>query len=150
MALEDYRENIIANRKTTLETITVANEYHYDVHTVTREIKHFRDLDGYPSILILNGGQAYEPEDVGAAYLRSNLIIRLRGIVKADSNIETVANYFLSDIETALCAEDARRCGNYAEDTLPQSVRMYDGKSDDIQIFDFDFLIWYNYLYGSP
>jgi hypothetical protein len=71
-------------------------------------------------------------------------------MVQATSDIETVANNFLDDIETALCAEDSRRRDDNAEDTLPQAVRMYDGKDDDIQIFDFDFLIWYNYLYGSP
>ena len=144
------RENIIADIVTTLETITKANSYTYDINTVTRDVKHFRELNGYPSILVLNGGQAYEPEDVGAAYLRSNLIVRLRGMVRATSSIETVANYFLNDIETALCADDARRCGDYAEDTHPYNLKMYDGKDDDIQIFDFDFEIWYNYLYGSP
>ena len=144
------REDIIADIVTTLETITKANSYTYDINTVTRDVKHFRELNGFPSILVLNGGQSYEPEDVGAVYLRSNLIVRLRGMVQATSDIETVANNFLDDIETALCAEDSRRRDDNAEDTLPQAVRMYDGKDDDIQIFDFDFLIWYNYLYGSP
>ena len=144
------RENIIADIVTTLETITKANSYTYDINTVTRDVKHFRELNGFPSILVLNGGQAYEPEDVGAGYLRSKLIVRLRGMVQATSDIETVANNFLDDIETALCASTSRRRGDYAEDTLPLTVRMYDGKDDDIQIFDFDFEIWYNYLYGSP
>jgi len=137
------RENIIADVVTTLEGIT-------GIAGVTRDIKHFRETDSYPSVLILNGGQTFEPEDVGAVYLRSELIVRIRGIVQASSSIETVANDFLDDIETALCADDSRRRGDYAEDTLPKSVRMYDSANDDIQIFDFDFEIWYQYIYGSP
>jgi len=144
------RESIIANIVTTLNTITVLNEYHYDINTVTREIKHFRDLDSYPSALVVNAGEERESKSLSGGHVRSLLTVRIRGIVKADEEIETAANNFLDDIETALCSADSRRRGGYAEDTWPSKIYMYSGTSDDIQIFDLDVEMWYNYLYGSP
>lgn len=144
------REDIIANIVTTLNTITVANLYNYDISTVTREIKHFRDLDSYPSALVLNAGEERESKSISGNHVRSLLTVRIRGIVKAEEEIETVANNFLEDIEIALCSAASRRRGGYAEDTWPSKVYMYNGPGKDIQIFDIDFELWYNFLYGSP
>lgn len=144
------RENIIANIVTTLNTITEDNGYHYNINTVTREIKHFRELDDYPSVLIVGAGEERESKSLSGNYVRSLLTVRIRGIVQAESDIETAANNFLDDIETALCSADSRRRGGYAEDTWPSKVYMYSGTSDNIQIFDFDFELWYNFIYGSP
>lgn len=142
------RLNIILNRVTALKTITIANGYNYDIDTVTRELKHFRDLDGYPSVVIINAGETKESIDVGSTVVIADLTIRTRGIVKASSDIETVLDNFCADVEKAICNDIT--CGGYANYLAPSDVRIYEASSDDIKIFDMDFIANYQYLYGSP
>lgn len=143
------RENIIANRVTALETIKVANSYNYDIDTVTRELKHFRDLNGYPSAVIVNAGETKDADDLHFKNIIAKLTIRVRGIVKAEADIETVANNFLEDIEKAMCNDIT--CGANANYIAPSDIRMYNAVAmDEIMIFDVDFIANYQYLYGSP
>lgn len=142
------RLNIITNRETALKTITIANGYNYDIHTVTRGLKHFRDLDGYPSVVIINAGETKESIDLGYTNVIANMTIRVRGIVKASSDIETVLDNFLEDVEKAMCNDVT--CGNYANYIAPSDIRIYEASSDDIKIFDMDFIANYQYLYGAP
>ena len=142
------RLNIILNRQAALETITVAGGYNYDIDTVTRELKHFRDLDGYPSVVIINAGETREGIEVGYNNIVADLVIRVRGIIKVSSDIETVLDNFLEDVEKAMCNDIT--CGNYANYIAPSDIRIYEASSDDIKIFDYDFVVNYQYLYGAP
>ena len=142
------RLDIVKNRKTALETILVANGYNYDIGEATRELKHFRDLDAYPSVVIINAGETREGIDVGYNTVVANLVIRVRGIVKASADIEEVLDNFLEDVEKAMCNDIT--CGGYANYIAPSDIRIYEASADDIKIFDMDFIVSYQYIYGNP
>ena len=142
------RKDILANRETALNTITVANSYNYDIAEVTREIKHFRDIDNYPAAVIFIDSETREALDIGSIIIIADLRIRVRGIVKASANLDDLAEYFAEDIEKAMCNDIT--CGDLANFIETKDLRIYQASSDDIQIFDIDFIANYQYLYGSP
>ena len=119
------RHDIIENRETALNTITVANSYNYDIAEVTREIKHFGDIDNYPAAVIFFDSETRDAPDLGYHNIIAEALIIVRGIVKADRDLEDVADNFAEDIEIAMCND--KTCGDYAILIMPGRLRMWPG-----------------------
>lgn len=146
------RENIIDNIVTTLGTITVANGYNNDIVTVTREPNDWTTLNPgkCPAAMVL---WSYDERERGETpmsgqHLLSELHVVMRGVVYAKSGIEEALNAFEEDIEKAMCVDDSR--GGYAEYTIPARTTVFASTDAYYIEFEFEFVIVYQYIYGSP
>jgi len=143
-------ESILSNVETTLEGVSISGGYNNDLSSaqVTREVKNFRDNEGYDRfIVILYAGERKEAVDI-ANYIDSWITVRIEGRVRSSSDLETKVNQLLEDIETVLSVDRTRN--GYAHDTFPKSVVILNGRSDDELLFRYDFEVYYSYSYGSP
>ena len=111
------RENILANIKTTLEGITVANGYANTIASVQRWDKRGNALRLVPCIIV-NAGQE-EKEMSPNPYFTCRLSVYLDVWMRQDDADSTATDTLLSsvlgDIEKALMVNNTR--GGYAIDT---------------------------------
>lgn len=144
------REAILDNVVTTLKTITLTNDYNNNVGLVTRERFNWNDLKpkDFPAALVTWTGDEKEEIGISGQNTLSRLALVIRGVVYAQKNLENEINQFLDDIEVSLCVDQYR--GTYAEYTTPRRIRVYQGEKIYFAIFDFEFEILYQYIYGSP
>jgi len=144
------REAILVNTVTTLETITIDNDYNNNIGLVTREPKDWINLKPLelPAACILWVPDVREAKDIQGHNILSTLTIKIRGIVYAKEDLETELNKFIEDMEKAMMVDDTR--GGNAMYTNPGTVTPYRGPTQYHVIFDFDFEVKYQYLKGSP
>lgn len=144
------RDNIINNIESTLASITLANGYNNDIGFVTRESEDFErfSTNDYPFAIIQWNNDEKETSGATNQVVLSELTVVIQGGIYATSGRETALNNFLEDIEKALCNDGAR--GNNAIYTLPVSIEVFDTPKENVIVFNFTFLVEYQYIYGSP
>lgn len=111
------RENILANIKTTLEAITVANGYNNTILSVQRWDKRGNALRQVPCIVVSAGQE--EKQMSPNPYFTCRLSVYLDVWIRQDEAdgqaTDTVLSGILGDIEKALMVNNTR--GGYAIDT---------------------------------
>lgn len=144
------RESIIDNIVDTLKTITVAGGYNNDVGLVSRQPFGWNTLkpENYPAALVVWKTETKDATGLQGQHIMSTMVVTIRGVVYAKEELETELNEFLDDVEKALCADTDR--GALAEYTDPVRITVYQTEIINFAVFDFDFEVVYQYLYGSP
>ena len=116
------REDVLADIKTTLEGISVANGYNHDVASVTRGEVSVTLLKVFPAITFDDVGESYDRKNNHS--LHKELRVAVLGLLKVskhmgDDAVRAAASSLLADIERALMQDRCR--GGNAIDTLLQS-----------------------------
>jgi hypothetical protein len=146
------RENILDNIVTTLKGIKTSAGYNNTVGLVTREPNDWNRLqpNQKPAIIVTWSSDEKDTETITASgqYVISSLNVVIRGIVYAKTDIEGKLNDFAEDIEKILAVDEYR--GTYANYTIPRVITVYQGEDSYNIVFDFEFLVGYHYVYGSP
>jgi len=146
------RENILDNIVTTLKGIKISAGYNNTVGLVTREPNDWNRLqpNQKPAIIVTWSSDEKDTETITASgqYVISSLNVVIRGIVYAKTDIEGKLNDFAEDIEKILAVDEYR--GTYANYTIPRVITVYQGEDSYNIVFDFEFLVGYHYVYGSP
>jgi len=145
------RERILDNIETTLKGIKTVDGYNENVGLVTREIYNWTNLSprDKPAVII-QWVQDDKSNDINieGQHILSFLRVRIRGVYYSKTDLEGKLNDFLEDIEKIMSADQTR--GGYANYTSPDVINTYQSESEFNVIFDFDFVIQYVYVYGSP
>jgi len=144
------RENILSNIVTTLKTITIANGYNYDIGLVSREPFNWNNMkpQDYPAALVVWKREAKDATGLQGQHVLADMTVTVRGVVWANTELETALNNFLNDVEKVMCVDTDR--GGYGEYTEPLAITVFQTELIDFAIFDFDFRVVYQHLYGSP
>lgn len=144
------RESILTNIVTTLKTIAISGGYHNDIGLVTREPFNWTTLKpkDFPAALVIWKLEDKDATGLEGRHVLASMTVVIRGVVYAETNLETAINYFLEDIEKVMCLDTDR--GTYAEYTDPSRITVYQTEQIKFAIFDFDFTVVYQHLYGSP
>lgn len=145
------RESILSNIVTTLKTMSIVNGYNYDVGLVTREQFNWNTLlpKDFPAALVVWRREDKDATGLEGQHILADMTVVIRGVVNVPKDeLETALNNFLNDIERAMCADSDR--GNLAEYTEPLSITVYQTELIEFALFDFEFRVEYQYLYGSP
>ena len=144
------RETILNHVVTTLVAITVAGGYNNDIRFVTRESVQWERYNKQDYPLAIVAWTLEVPEIPGATSqsVVMDLTVTVRCVVYATTNLETVLNLFLDDVEKALCVDGTR--GGAAWSTLPDVKEVLLTENESIIVCDFDFIIRYEYVYGTP
>lgn len=144
------REAILDNVVATLKTITRDNGYNNDIGKVERIPlnESVLQLKDYPAASVLWKRDDKDIQGMPQDYVQSDLTMTVRGIIRAEENIEQKLNEYIDDIEKVLTATHTR--GGYAELTDPRSIMVFQGESEKVLYFDFDFLVRYFYVWGNP
>lgn len=142
------RSDIIADIKTTLETITVTNGYNNTVKLVSERLKIPDELhaDEFPALFIVDSNEVKKDNDVDE--LKNELSIIITGYVKDSNNPTPVLRTLLDDVEKALSVDRFR--GGLAINTLPADIKTDNGTLLPYAVFDFTFNIIYFQKYGTP
>jgi hypothetical protein len=115
------RENILANIKTTLETVTTANGYDNTIASVQRWDKRGNPLRQVPCIVVSAGQERKTP--VPNPFFTCHLTVYLDVWVRQDATdalvTDSVLSSLLGDIEKAIVADYTR--GGFAKDTVLHS-----------------------------
>ena len=128
------KESILANIKTALQAISIANGYNNDIAGGVQRYKQTgNDLAVLPTIIIIQGPEKKDPK---AGYDRTNVHLSVFILVWArdaegGADTDTVVNSLVLDIEKALMADESR--GGNAVDTNVTDVEPLD--SDEGQPF---------------
>jgi len=145
------RESILNNIVTTLKTISVVNGYNNDVGLVTRESFNWNNLlpKDFPAALVVWKRETKDATGMQGQHILADMVVVIRGVVNAPKyELETALNKFLNDIETAICVDTTR--GGLCEYTDPLAITVFQTELIDFALFDFEFTVEYQYLYGSP
>jgi len=146
------RESILDNIVTTLKTITTANGYNNNIGLVTREASDWSKLlpNQKPATIVLWSSDEKDTETIPMAgqYVLSSLNVVIRGIVYAKSDIEGALNDFAEDIEKVMAVDETR--GTYANYTIPRLITVFQGEDSYNIVFDYEFMVGYHYIYGTP
>ena len=105
-------------------------------------------MNEYPSAVIFIINESRESLTLGYSNITADLLLGVWGIIKAYEDLEDVVDDFAKDVEIAMCNDVT--CGGYADLIAPGDYRPYQATTDEIAIFDFEFIVNYQYLYGSP
>jgi hypothetical protein len=144
------RENILSNVVTTLKTITIANGYNNDIGLVSREPFDWNNIlpKDFPAALVVWKKEDKDATGLQGQHILADMTVTIRGVVWAAQELETALNNFLNDVEKAMCVDTDR--GGYGEYTEPLTITVFQTELISYAIFDFDFRVVYQYLYGSP
>ena len=144
------RETILNHVVTTLVAITVAGGYNNDIRFVTRESVQWERFNRQDYPLVIVAWTFETPEIPGATHqsVVMDLTVTIRCVVYATADLETELNKFLDDVEKALCADGTR--GGSAWSTLPDAKEVLMTENEAIIVCDFDFIVRYEYVYGTP
>jgi hypothetical protein len=145
---DSIRESIIGNIKTTLQTITKANLYNFDVAKVTRERLVGLNIDQFPSIVIIPGREGKTEEPIERYTAR--LVITLEcWLQEHDESIVTDVNKFLADVEKALLV-DYTRGGKAINTKLVSNQAFYNDINKPYGGVMIDIEIHYRHVYNDP
>jgi len=146
------REDILDNVVTSLEGIKKSEGYNNDIGLVTREVNDWNKLlpNQKPAAMVFWTSDDKETETISLSgqYVLSNLNLVIRGVVYAKSGLEEALNDFAEDIETIMAVDEER--DSNANYTIPRRITVYQGEDSYNIIFDYEFVIGYHYVYGSP
>jgi len=144
------RETILNHVVQTLASISKASGYNNDIRFVTRESvqwERFNKQD-YPLAIVSWTSEVPAIEGAAGQSVVMDLTVTMRCVVYAETELETELNKFLDDVETALCVDGTR--GGTAWSTLPDVKEVLLTENEAIIVCDFDFIIRYEYVYGTP
>lgn len=125
---DTIREKILANIKTTLETITVANGYNKTIASVQRWKQSGNALKTVPCIIIGAGHEEYEdrPGFITSCKFSVMLDLWIRHNETVDNmSTDALLNIYLGDIKKALMVDHHR--GGYAAATRIQTTVAFEG-----------------------
>lgn len=144
------RETILNHVVQTLASISKASGYNNDIRFVTRESLQWEQFNkqDYPLAIVSWTSEGTVIEGATGQSVVMELTVTIRCVVHAETELETELNKFLDDVETALCADGTR--GGAAWNTLPDVKEVLLTKNEAIIVCDYDFLIRYEYVYGTP
>jgi len=144
------RENILNDIESTLANITTDNGYNNDIGLVSRESENFERFttNDYPFAIIQWTSEDKDTTGANQQTVISDLEVVIQGGIYATSNRETALNNFLDDLEKALCNDGTRN--NNAWYTIPVSIEIFDTPKENVIVFNYTFLIKYDYVYGAP
>ncbi|MBW1666716.1 MAG: hypothetical protein JRJ66_01455 [Deltaproteobacteria bacterium] len=145
--MSSIRENIISNVISTLEAVSTANGYNYDLSgRVSRTLKHWEECSEFPQVFVMDGA---ESKVYGSNIMvDSTLEVVIRAYEHDQSDTSQKLNNLLEDIEKALCADHTR--GGYAVNTIPLKIETDEGWLQPFGILEFRWSIFYQYEYGTP
>lgn len=120
------RENILANIKTTLASITVANGYVNTITNVDRWKSIGNDLETMPSIVIAAGSEGCREDSFNLVHCELTVMLSLwyRHPETDATYSDTKLNSLLGDIKKALNVDVTR--GGYAQDTQITEIEPFD------------------------
>lgn len=145
------RENLLENIKTTLEGITKANGYDYDIASVQRWKQHGNDFISQPVIIICAGNEEKEatPSSLVTCNLKVYLDVYVRQEEDATEPTDTLLNEILRDIEVALSADYTR--GGYAHETRVTNIFPFVTSEEAPHAgFTIEVTVLYQHDYGDP
>lgn len=144
------RESILDDVITDLKLIKKENDYNYDIGLVTRDPVNWTNVKprDIPLAWVHWNLDEKEPETVAGQYITSSLNLIISGLIRENVDLMQNLNLFLDDIEKAMTV-DGTRDGN-AGYTAPLRIAVYYPDSLNDIIFDFEFTVWYTYVYNSP
>jgi len=142
--------DIINDIESTLAGITTASGYNNDIGFVTRESEDFERIStsNYPFAIIQWNTDDKETTGAANQVVISELTVIVQGGIYATSNRETSLISFLEDVEKALCSDGTR--GGNAIYTVPVGIEVFDTSKENVIVFNYTFLIEYQYIYGNP
>ena len=144
------RETILNHVVQALAAISIAGGYNNDVRFVTRESvqwEHYNRQD-YPLAIVVWTLETPAIEGATGQSVVMDLTVTMRCVVYAEVDLETELNKFLDDVEKALCTDGTR--GGAAWSTLPDAKEVLLTENEAIIVCDYDFIIRYEYVYGTP
>lgn len=111
------KERVLANMKTTLETITVANGYHQDLLYVMRFEDNPHDHVSFPIVSLVGVREDFTQLEGAPPKYDVELYVTVNAVVSQGpvTVSETAINYLLRDIITALMQDNTR--GGVARNT---------------------------------
>ena len=144
------RETIVDDIVTTLGTIATSSGYNNDIGLVTRKQLNWGQLkpNQLPAAMVVWVTDEKESDGANYQHIWSTLRVVIRGEVYAKTDLEGALNDFTEDIEKAMTVDGTR--SNNAVYTIPVRVQAYEIMNDYYQLFDFEFDVVYQYIYGTP
>jgi hypothetical protein len=117
------RENILANLKTVLSTISIANGYDNNIASVQRYLMHGNPLVNVPAIIITAGPErkAPNPNPLQTCHMTVFLEIWVTQAQSDTTPTDTVINSIYGDIEKAVMV-DVTRGGNAIDNLVVGAV----------------------------
>lgn len=149
--MSTVRENILANIKTTLDGITVANGYVNTLAKVERWKQHGNSVKSVPCVFITAGPEDQEPTP--NPYVTCKLTVYLEVWMRQEESdtapSDSYLNSLLGDIEKSLAVDVTR--GNYAKDTnLKNSIPFETVEGQANMGLNIELEIVYQYKQGDP
>ena len=147
--MEPIVEQIAAATQTTLENISVADGYHYDLQCVRSKSSDFADVMATEGTVLLAQVGLEKSSDGPAMVDTYNAGFVIEGFVidSAGTAIDTKANRLYADIAKALAIDTTR--GGLAIQTIIQSVNIFHTENNFIGV-DIEININYRTKYGDP
>jgi hypothetical protein len=144
------REAILDNVVSTLKTITRDNGYNNDMVTVKRTPvnESVLQMKDYPAASVVWKREEKDIQGSPQDYVQNDLTLTVRCVIRATEDIEGELNRMIDDVEKALTSSPTR--GGYAELTDPLLITIFQGESDKVLYFDYDFHVRYFYVWGNP
>jgi hypothetical protein len=132
--MSTIRENILANIKTTLDTITIANGYDNDIASVQRWMQRGNSLRLIPCIIITAGQEdkVPEPNPMMTCHLTVFLFIYLRQEETDVNPTDQLINSVIGDVEKALVIDNTR--GGNARNTNIRSVMPFETSEGQVNV----------------
>ena len=144
------REAILDDVVATLKTITRDNGYNNDMATVKRTPVNDSTLQmkDYPAASVVWKREDKDIQGMPYDYVQNDLTLTVRCVIRANEDIESELNLMIDDVEKALTSSPTR--GGNAELTDPLLITVFQGESESILYFDYDFHVRYFYVWGNP
>jgi hypothetical protein len=121
------RNTVLDAIKTTLENITVANSFNYDVYQVSRKFLYYDNVFNFPYLLVLGAGEIYE--DQLGDYTVSRLTVRIMGYHKDKDNPELAQCKLIEDVLKCL---ESDTYNTYKSKMRPISIDTDEGVLHDL------------------
>ncbi len=126
---DSRREIILQNVETTLEGISTASGYNFDVQEVSRKYLHYSEVNDFPTIIIIPGPGEKEPHS-NLEY-KERFQIGLLAYVRADKDIDNAGllskdlEKLMQDIQKALLVDPQRGNPGWAVMTWLRRIEPY-------------------------
>lgn len=142
---------IVAQLKTDLVGLTVANGYSQTVKTVRRENPNIADVesDPKPAVYLWSGPQPKFITTMGQS--ENRLELNVVCLAETHGNQESVGREFLADVETLLTTANARTIASATVDILPEGDQVLIGNTDrSLAGGHIQFQVVYRTVLGDP
>lgn len=146
MIAEDILDDIV----TTLAAVNT-DTYNNRCALATREGRNWTDLESkeLPAAIVMLENDEKDVHDTQGEHVVSTMTVIIQGVVKGGGDYDQRQKLWAADIEKALAVDGTRDSSAWYTD--PANCRYYTLPRDTPRaVFDYTFIIKYNYIKGSP